>query len=60
MHGVHPKAKAIPMTGGAQDPRLDGRTWKRRSRSSHDGLISPAKASPMTMMTTPASSVSPV
>ena len=31
MHGVQAKAKAMPMTGAAQVPRVDGRTSKRRS-----------------------------
>ena len=54
MHGDHPKAKAIPMTGGAQAPSLDGLTASRCSRSRKAGLITPANARPMTMITTPA------
>ncbi len=37
MHGVQAKAKAIPNTGGAQAPKIEGRTWNRRSPANGRG-----------------------
>ena len=42
MQGVQAKAKAIPMTGGAQAPRTDGRTLNRFSPDSATGRATPA------------------
>ena len=54
MHGVHPKAKAIPISGGAKTPSDSGSTWNRRSRCMAPGTRTPAMNRPMTIVTTPA------
>src|SRR5579862_6295512 len=73
MHGVHAKANAIPMSGAAQAPKASGRTWKRRSPTSHAALpdtLDPSRAQtpagselarrivPSTTITAPATVVS--
>ena len=50
MQGVQAKANAIPMTGGAQTPRTEGRTAKRFSPDSAIGRVMPAA---MATRTTP-------
>ena len=42
MHGVQAKAKAIPITGGAQAPSTEGRTVNRRSPARAAGRPTPA------------------
>ena len=59
MHGVQPKAKAMPITGGAQTPSLDARGWNLRSRWKSRGVPMPASQIPRTTMTTPAAMTKP-
>ena len=54
MHGVHPNANAIPMSGAAHSPSWDGATCQRRSRMSQAGRTRPANSRPAAMITTPA------
>ena len=43
MHGVHPKANAMPITGAAHSPSRDGATCQRRSRMSQAGRSRPGE-----------------
>jgi hypothetical protein len=59
MHGVQPKAKAMPMSGGAKTPSDSGSTWNRRSRCMAPGTRTPAMNSPMTIVRMPAAWLRP-
>ena len=54
MQGVQPRANTTPSTGAAARPAAGSR-WIRRSALPR--LITPAKASPSTMITTPSTRV---
>ncbi len=55
MHGVHPKAKVIPITGAAQGPSREGRTANRCSRCSQGNWK--AMTAPMATIRAPATSL---
>src|SRR5205085_10203237 len=58
MHGVHPKAKAAPINGGAHAPTSEGLTWSRRSTSRKRGDTNPARNTPIAITNAPATSSS--
>ena len=53
MHGVQPKAKAMPRTGGAHGPSREGRGWKRRSMRKRPGVPRPSTHTPKRITTAP-------